>query len=128
MGPHALAAPALVQGGYYFATGVLPIVSIRAFEAITGPKRERWLVKTFGGVIAVIGAVLVSAGLRRRVTPEVTALAVGSAVALGFADTLYAGKRRISPVYLLDTIAELALTGFWLSRSRRRGEIARPAR
>jgi hypothetical protein len=30
----------LAQGGYYVATGVLPFVSRRAFEALTGPKRE----------------------------------------------------------------------------------------
>ena len=40
----------MAQGGYYVATGVLPFVSRRAFEALTGPKREWWLVQTVGAL------------------------------------------------------------------------------
>ena len=54
----------LVRGGYYVATGVVPFVSRRAFEAATGPKREWWLVQTVGALVTVIGCVLLS-GARR---------------------------------------------------------------
>ena len=75
--------PALIaQSVYFLATGVAPFVSRRAFEAVTGPKREWWLVQTVGGLVTVVGGVLASATARRRVTPEVLALAVGSAAAL----------------------------------------------
>src|SRR3954453_8582479 len=36
----------LLQGGYYVLTGVAPFVSRRAFERVTGPKAEWWLVQT----------------------------------------------------------------------------------
>jgi hypothetical protein len=99
----------LAQGGYYMATGLLPFVSRRAFEAVTGPKREWWLVQTVGALVGVIGGALTSAAARRRVTPEVVAVAAGSAAALAAIDVVYVTRRRISPNYLLDAAAELGL-------------------
>ena len=46
---------ARLQAVFYIVTGVWPIVSMRSFEAITGPKVDRWLVKTVGALVAVIG-------------------------------------------------------------------------
>src|SRR4051812_50127952 len=97
------ARPVLVaQGAYYAATGLLPFVSRRAFEAVTGPKREWWLVQTVGALVTVIGGAMGSAAVRRRVTPEVLALASGGAGALAAIDIVYVARRRISPAYLLD--------------------------
>jgi hypothetical protein len=104
---------AVAQGAYDVVTGVWPIVHLRSFEAITGPKLEGWLVKTVGALIAVVGGTLLSAGLRRRVSPEVMLLAAGSAAALGAVDVVYASRRRISPVYLLDAFAEGVLVAGW---------------
>jgi hypothetical protein len=108
-----------VQGAFYVATGVWPILHLRSFEAVTGPKLEGWLVKTVGALITAIGGTLLSAGRRRRVVPEVAALAAGSAAALAVVDILYVARRRISPVYLLDAVAELALVAGWAVALRR---------
>src|SRR5215208_8480585 len=72
-------ALALTQGLFYLATGIWPLISIRTFELVTGPKTDRWLVKTAGVVITAIGAALLVAGQRREVTPPIQLLAVGSA-------------------------------------------------
>jgi hypothetical protein len=48
------AALAIGQGAYFVATGVWPLVHIRWFEAVTGPKVDKWLV---GTVAAGLGAV-----------------------------------------------------------------------
>jgi hypothetical protein len=101
----------LVQGGYYVATGVLPFVSRRAFEAATGPKREWWLVETVGALVTVIGGVLVSGAARRRGGPELVGLAAGSAAALAGIDVVYVARRRISPRYLGDAAVQLGLLG-----------------
>ncbi|MEN9936885.1 MAG: hypothetical protein RLZZ387_3464 [Chloroflexota bacterium] len=106
-------AVAVAQGIFYFVTGVWPLVHMRSFEAVTGPKTDRWLVKTAGVLITVVGAVVALAGARRRVTPEVRLLAVGSALGLTSIDVVYVARRRITPVYLLDAVAELALVGWW---------------
>lgn len=110
MRPHA---PSLVQGLFYLATGLWPLVDIRSFQRVTGPKTDLWLVKTVGGLIAVTGGVLASAGLRGRMNAETTGLALGSAAFLAAVDLNYVGKRRISRVYLLDAAAELGLIALW---------------
>ena len=115
--PSALVS--LGQGIFYLVTGVWPLVSIRSFEMVTGPKTDRWLVKTAGVLIAVVGAALTLAGARRSMTPELRLLAVGSALGLTGIDLVYVRRGRISRVYLLDAIAELALVAAWLLASMR---------
>ncbi|QRK10785.1 hypothetical protein JQX13_12350 [Archangium violaceum] len=102
----------VAQGVFYLASGVWPIVHLRSFEAVTGPKPEGWLVKTVGALIAVVGGTLLAAGLRRRVTPELMLLAAGSAASLAAVDVVYS-PQRISPVYLLDALAEGVLVTAW---------------
>jgi hypothetical protein len=109
---------AVAQGVFYVGTGVWPIVHLRSFEAVTGPKREGWLVKTVGAIIAVIGGTLLTAGLRRRTSPELMLLAAGSAASLAAVDVIYS-PQRISPVYLLDAVAEgVLITGWCLAAAR----------
>jgi hypothetical protein len=96
------------QGGYYLVTGVAPFVSRRAFEAVTGPKTEWWLVQTVGAVVAVVGAALVSGARSGRVTREVRGLAAGCAAGLAAIDVFYVMRRRIAPTYLFDAAAQVA--------------------
>jgi len=105
---------ALVQGIYFFITGVWPIISMKTFLLITGPKTDLWLVKTVGLILAVIGAVLLYAQLTGTVNPPVIFLAVGSAAALALIEFIYVIKRVISPVYLGDAFAEVILIGWWI--------------
>ncbi|HEX6041989.1 hypothetical protein [Longimicrobium sp.] len=115
-------ALAVAQGAFYVATGVWPILHMRSFEAVTGEKTDDWLVKTVGALIAVAGATMTVAGLRRRVTPEIAMLAAGSAAALAAVDVIYTQKGIIPPVYLLDAVAEAGLIGAWAAAAAR-GEI-----
>jgi hypothetical protein len=101
--------PGRVQGWYYVASGLWPIVHYRSFTAVTGPKADDWLVKTFGGLIAVVGAELV-----RR--PGARWLGAGSALALGIAELAYVRRGRIRPVYLLDALAGALFTSGWAGR------------
>jgi hypothetical protein len=105
---------ARLQAVFYVTTGIWPIVSIRSFEAVTGPKVDRWLVKTVGLLVAIIGSALALASRRRAFSPEVVLVATASAGALATIDTVYVAKRRISPVYLLDAVAEIALAASWV--------------
>jgi hypothetical protein len=115
----------LAQGGYYVATGVLPFVSRQAFEAVTGPKAEWWLVQTVGGLVTAVGAGLLSGALRRRASPELVGVAIGSAATLAGIDIVYVAKGRIAPTYLVDAVAQLGLLA-GIAASLRHGP--RPAR
>jgi hypothetical protein len=114
----------VAQGAFYGATGVWPIAHMRSFEAVTGPKKEDWLVKTVGGLIAVVGGAVAAAGARKRVTPEIAGLAAASALFLAGIDIVYVARGRIRPVYLLDAAAELAIAGAWAVASRGIGRRA----
>jgi uncharacterized membrane protein len=112
-GSTGLASVAQLQGGFWLTTGLWPIVHLRSFERVTGPKPEGWLVKTVGALIAVIGGTLLVAGRRRRLTPELQALGALSAGALAAVDVFYAGIGRIKPIYLADAAVELAFAAGW---------------
>jgi hypothetical protein len=62
----------------------------------------------------VIGAVLILAGIRENVTPEIFVLASGSAAGLAAIDIIYVTRKRISSVYLLDAFVELILVIIWM--------------
>lgn len=117
----ALSAPtlALIQGVFYAATGVWALVDLDSFMAVTGPKTDRWLVKTVGVLVTVIGAVLLLAWRRGGVPLEVVVLAVGSALSLAAIDVIYVSKGTIRPVYLLDAVVEVALALAWVPAARR---------
>ena len=97
------------QGAYYLITGVWPLLHMDSFERVTGPKTDKWLVKTVGVLVAAIGSSLMVAARGHRVSREAQLLAAASAVGLSLIDLTYVAKSRIAPVYLLDAISELAL-------------------
>jgi hypothetical protein len=111
----------LAQGGYYVGTGVVPFFSRRLFEAVTGPKREWWLVQTVAGLVTVVGGALVSGALRREASGELLAVAIGSAIVLAGIDIVYVSKRRIAPTYLIDAGANLGIVAGLALTARRRG-------
>lgn len=104
---------ARAQAGYYLVTGVWPLLHLRSFEALTGPKADRWLVKTVGGLVASTGAALAVAGYRRQIAPELVLVAVGNAATLTVINVVCVARRRISPIYLLDALPELGLIAGW---------------
>ena len=104
-----------VQGVYYVLTGIWPVISIRTFEAITGPKTDQWLVQTMGLLIAAVGSVLIIAATRRRLIFEIGLLAGGSAAALGGAGSYFALRGQIRTVYLIDGFVELVIIALWVA-------------
>lgn len=106
---------ATVHGVYYLLTGLWPLLSMRTFEWVTGPKTDRWLVRMVGLLAAVIGASLLARrGSSDRILP------VGSALAFASVDTTYSLRGAISRIYLADALLELALVAGWLRRSATR--------
>jgi hypothetical protein len=97
----------MAQGGYYVATGLIPFVSRRAFEAVTGPKREWWLVQTVAGLVVTVGVGVLSAALRGRPSREVLIVAGGSALTLAGIDVVYVSRGRTAPTYLIDGSAQI---------------------
>jgi hypothetical protein len=104
---------AIGQAAYYAFTGLWPLVDISTFERVTGPKVDRWLVKTVGALVTAVGASLALAARDDLSRPETVSLGAGSALALGTIDVVYVAKRRISPIYLIDAAAQGAIVAGW---------------
>jgi len=118
-GDRLLDAVGLAHAVYFVPTSIWALVHMPSFEKVTGPKVDRWLVKTVAVLLLVIGLVIGSAGMRRRVTPDIVALGIGSSAALATIDVVYVRKKRISPVYLLDALGNLLLIAGWIAALRR---------
>jgi hypothetical protein len=105
---------AIAQSAYFLMTGVWPVVHIRSFLRVTGPKHDLWLVKTVGVIVAVIGGAIGLGGWRKALSPAIILLAIGSAGGLMFVDVIYVAKRVISRIYLLDAAIEVVLIVGWV--------------
>jgi hypothetical protein len=92
----------LMQGVYYVITGIWPLVSMRTFEMVTGPKTDDWLVQTVGVLAATIGTTLVVGSRRRPANRETLVLSILSALSFGAVDVVFALSGVISRIYLVD--------------------------
>jgi hypothetical protein len=122
--PATRSSLALLQGSYFALTGLWGLLHDRSFQWVTGPKTDVWLLKTVSVLVTTIGGTLALAGVARRPTPEIGFMAAASAAGLMAIDCYYVARRRISPVYLLDAIAEAGIVAAWIALSRN-GSIRR---
>jgi hypothetical protein len=104
---------AALQGAYFLATGVWPLVSRKSFEEVTGPKSDFWLARTVGVLVASVGGVLLLGSRRKRVGLELQVLGVATAAGLAAIDVIFALRGRISTVYLVDAVIEAAVIASW---------------
>ncbi len=95
-----------IQAAYFAGTGLWPILHMPSFEAVTGRKRDRWLVRVIGALALADAVALAIGAAREEPEIETRVLAIASAAAFGIIETIYAGRGSISPVYLLDAIVE----------------------
>jgi hypothetical protein len=118
---------ARLHGAYNLVSGVWPLVSMRTFEAVSGPKYDTWLVRAVGGLLATIGSAQLGAAAStdRDSVALARALGLGTAVTMGAVDLWYGGRGRISRVYLVDAAVEAGWVVAWLASARTRSERGR---
>jgi hypothetical protein len=109
--------PLRLQAAYYIATGVWPLLHVRSFMALTGPKRDVWLVQTFGALVAALGATLLPHSGGNRQQQQRTAVAC--ALTLAACELVFVGRGRISPIYLADAALELLFAASAVKAGRR---------
>jgi hypothetical protein len=102
-----------IQGLFYVITGLWPLFSMRTFEKITGPKTDKWMVKTFGLVLSVDGFIFLGSSFLQPSVSTVI-LSIGTALVLLSVDLRYTIKKIISKVYLVDAVAEAAFAAVWI--------------
>jgi hypothetical protein len=114
MTPTVKFAIARMQGLFYVATGIWPIVHMDSFLAVTGPKTDLWLVQTFGALLAGLGGVMLASTTEERLGLTCKRLGIAVASVLAGADLLFALRGTISIVYLADAAIELLFVVAWL--------------
>ena len=90
---------ARAQGLFNIANGLWPLVSMRSFQWVLGPKAEHWLVRTVAGLMITNGI----AQVRSSSVAE-----LGTARRIG----------RIRRTYLLDAFVQCGWIIAWLRSSR----------
>ena len=104
---------AATQGSYFLLTGVWPLLHMRSFLAVTGPKTDLWLVETVGVLVAAIGAGLLLSAARGLQVFELALIAVLAALGLAAIDIIYVTRGVIAKIYLADAILEAILIIAW---------------
>lgn len=96
-----------VLGFYYVMTGLWPVVHIRSFQMITGPKVDKWLVKMVGLLAFCSGVVFLYSSIGSAIIPaEIVLLAVLNILAFMMIDIWYILRKIISPIYLVDAVIQ----------------------
>ncbi len=106
---------AIAQGVFWVTTGLWPVVHLRSFEAVTGKKKDGWLVQTTGALISAVGIALIAGAFERRRTRVTRTLGIASAAALAAADVYFVARRDISPIYLGDAFVESTFIAAWIA-------------
>jgi hypothetical protein len=105
-----------VHGVANIASGLWPLLHMRSFQAVTGPKTDDWLVRTVAGLLIANGAAQVSsAGGAPDALVLARRLGIATAATLGTVDLVYGATGRISRIYLLDALAEAGWIAAWTS-------------
>lgn len=106
---------ALAQGAYYAVMGAWPLLHVRSFEVVRGPKLEEWLTKGVGACWLNVGIHLVETSRHGgRVRRDLRALAVRMAATFAAFDFHSAGRRRrISPACLINGFIQLGFVALW---------------
>jgi hypothetical protein len=112
-----ITALAWVYSIYFIITGIWPLISIRTFMKVTGPKADIWLVRTVGLLVTAIGLCVAVAAYQRQFPLPVIILAIASSLALLLIDVIYVLNGTISRIYLLDAVIEALLIVAWLIAS-----------
>lgn len=104
---------ARAQGAMNILGGAWPLVHLSSFEAVTGPKTDRWLVHTVGGLLVATGWAQVRATATDAGLAGARRQGLGTAVTLLAIDVIYLARGQLRWTYLLDAATEAAWIVAW---------------
>ncbi|MFI6106717.1 hypothetical protein [Streptomyces sp. NPDC051310] len=110
--PRAVARAQGVIGGAW------PLLSLRTFERVYGPKADDWLQKTTGGLLVAAGWSMLRAAADDEGMRHARRTGVGTALTLLLVDVVYVPKGRIRATYLMDAAKEVAWLAAWYKAGR----------
>jgi hypothetical protein len=108
---------ARAHGGFNIVGGLWPLLGVRSFEAVFGPKEDRWLEYTVAGLLLVNGVEQVLSS-RRGEVETARRLGIGTAATLAAIDAVYVPAGRIRWTYAIDAVLETGWIVLWIRRGR----------
>jgi|tagenome__1003787_1003787.scaffolds.fasta_scaffold20969055_5 hypothetical protein len=108
---------ARLHGALNLWGGIWPLLHLRSFEAVFGPKVDRWLVYTVAGLLTSIGYAQWQAATSEN-WRHARRLGIGTAGTLLAIDLTYVPRGRIRWTYLVDAAAEVTVIVAWLTAER----------
>ena len=103
---------ALTQGTFNLLGGLWPLVSMRTFEAVYGPKTDKWLEYTVAGLLVTMGTTQILSHSEKQLQLS-RVLGIGIASTLLAVDLVNVPKGRISRMYLQDAACEMFFLAAW---------------
>jgi hypothetical protein len=88
-----------VMAANYVATSAWLLVHVPSFQAVTGPKKERWLVRMVGTLAVANALALAVCARKARLSSESRALAIPRAAAFATVDVVSVVDGPDHPVY-----------------------------
>ncbi|WP_201297846.1 hypothetical protein [Nocardia sp. CY41] len=93
--------------------GLWPLLHRRSFEAVFGPKNDRWLQYTVAGLLAGNGVAQIMATLSPAGVVHARRVGIITAAWLLAIDLTYVPKGDIPKTYLLDAVMEVGWLSAW---------------
>src|SRR5690554_6350599 len=101
------------MGIYYLITALWPLISIKTFELVTGPKVDKWLVYTVSCLLIAPSFLYIYTGLNEElISPLIIFLAFTNGILLILIDVIFVLKKVIWKTYLVDAILQIILLTF----------------
>src|SRR4051812_15268030 len=104
----------IIQSVYILVTAVWPLVDIRSFMMVTGPKKDVWLVKTVAVILLCISIGFIAAWYSSQISIPLIILAASLSAGLAAVDIYYVFSGVISAIYLGDALIETGLLICWI--------------
>jgi len=98
-----------VQGLYYVATGLWPVVAVDSYMSAAGQESHAWAARTLGAAVAAVGVALAAELVPDRVA---RGLALGTAVVLAAGATYFAARGKGVPVNVTDGLLQAGFAAF----------------
>ena len=102
-----------VQGFYYAITALWPLIHIKSFLQVTGPKHDIWLVKTVSLLLFADAILFLAAAAAKQISLPVIYFSCLTAILLSCVDIYYAASGVIRKIYLADALAEIVIIAMW---------------
>jgi len=104
----------LIQAAYFFVTAVWPLIDITSFLAVTGYKREVWLVKTVGVLLLPYCLILLHLAFSDKKNFIMAIAIILCCLSLAIVEIYYYFKGVIKWVYCIDGGLQLVFMSYWI--------------